>query len=146
MTIDDAAFGVWIGERDTTSEQSVMSGFSRLTMCLVAVALLVPRMALAEIQCEGHELLSTLRLEGSCANTLVKIFASPNKKLHATVLPVDVSLNATPDMESRGHEPTSRCNVASTKKPPEGGPILMLHVSPAINLAYGHRRVRRACR
>src|SRR5215813_3452314 len=78
-----------------------MSGFPRLTMCLMAIALLVPRTALAEIQCEGHELLSTPRPEGSCANTVVKIYASPNKKLHATVLPVDVSLNATPDMESR---------------------------------------------
>jgi hypothetical protein len=116
MTIDDAAFGVWIGERDTTSEQSVMSGFPRLAMCLMAVALLVPRMALAEIQCEGHELLSTPRLEGSLANTLVKIFASPNKKLHATVLPVDVSLNATPDMESRGHEPTSPMQSCINKK------------------------------
>jgi hypothetical protein len=58
-------------------------------------------MAIAEIQCEGHELLSTPRPEGSCADTLTKILASPNKKLHASVLPVDVSLNATPDMESR---------------------------------------------
>ena len=78
-----------------------MIGFSRLTMCLMAMALLVPRMAAAEIQCEGHELLSTPRPEGSCANSLVKIYASPNKKLHATVLPVDVSLDTTPDMESR---------------------------------------------
>jgi hypothetical protein len=41
-----------------------MSGFSKLTMCLMAMALL-PRMALAENQCEGHELLSTPRPEGS---------------------------------------------------------------------------------
>jgi hypothetical protein len=78
-----------------------MSGFSKLTMCLMAIALLVPRMALAENQCAGHELLSTPRPEGSCANTLVMIYASPNKKLHASVLPVDVSLNAPPDLESR---------------------------------------------
>ncbi len=78
-----------------------MSGFPRLTMCLMAVALFLPRMAVAENQCEGHELLSTPRPEGSCANTIVKILASPDKKLHATVLPVDVSLNTTPDMESR---------------------------------------------
>ena len=78
-----------------------MSTFAQMTMCLMAIALLVPRAADAEIQCEGHELLSTPRPEGSCANTLVKILTSPNNKLHASVLPVDVSLNATPDMESR---------------------------------------------
>jgi hypothetical protein len=78
-----------------------MSGFSRLTMCLMALSLLAPQMALAESQCEGHDLLSTPRPENSCTNTLVKIYASPNKKLHATVLPVDVNLNTTPDMESR---------------------------------------------
>jgi hypothetical protein len=53
----------------------------------------MPREALAEIQCEGHELLSTPRPEGSCATTLVKRNASPDKKLHATVLPADISLS-----------------------------------------------------
>jgi hypothetical protein len=78
-----------------------MSGFPRLTMCLMAIALFLPRAAIAENQCEGHELLSTPRPESSCVNTIVKIFASPDKKLHASVLPVDVSLNVSPDMESR---------------------------------------------
>jgi len=78
-----------------------MSGSLRLMMCVIAMALLVPRAAVAEIQCEGHELLSTPRPEGSCATTLAKIHASPDKKLHATVLPVEINLDATPDMESR---------------------------------------------
>jgi hypothetical protein len=78
-----------------------MSGSLRLTTCLIAMALLAPQAASAEIQCEGHEPLSTARPEGSCATTLVKIYSSPNKKLHATVMPVDINLNATPDMESR---------------------------------------------
>lgn len=78
-----------------------MRGFPQLIIALIALAWLMPRQAAAEIQCEGHELLSTPRPEGSCATTLVKRYASPDKKLHATVLPVEISLNATPDMESR---------------------------------------------
>jgi hypothetical protein len=78
-----------------------MSGFPRLVICLVAMVLVAPRTAIAENQCEGHELLSTPRPESSCANTIVKIHASPDKKLHASVLPVDVSLNVSPDTESR---------------------------------------------
>jgi hypothetical protein len=78
-----------------------MRGFPQLIIALIALAWLMPRPAAAEIQCEGHELLSTPRPEGSCATTLVKRYASPDKKLHATVLPVEISLNATPDMESR---------------------------------------------
>jgi hypothetical protein len=70
-------------------------------MALIALAWLMPREALAEIQCEGHQLLSTPRPEASCATMIVKIHASPDTKLHATVMPVDISLNATPDMESR---------------------------------------------
>ena len=52
-------------------------------------------------QCEGHDLLPTPRPENSCATVISKIHASPDKKLHATVLPAKISLNATPDMESR---------------------------------------------
>jgi len=78
-----------------------MRVFPQLIIALIALAWLLPRQASAEIQCEGHELLSTPRPEGSCATTLVKRYASPDKKLHATVLPVEISLNATPDMESR---------------------------------------------
>ncbi len=78
-----------------------MVGISRLSIGLIAMALLLPRAAAVENQCEGHDLLPTPRPEGSCATTIVKIHASPDKKLHASVLPVDVSLDATPDMESR---------------------------------------------
>jgi hypothetical protein len=70
-----------------------MRGFPQLIIALIALAWLMPREALAEIQCEGHELLSTPRPEGSCATTLVKRNASPDKKLHATVLPADISLS-----------------------------------------------------
>jgi hypothetical protein len=70
-------------------------------LTIVLLALLVPSAATAENQCEGHELLSTRRPEGSCANIIAKIHPSPDKKLHAVVLPAEISLDASPDMESR---------------------------------------------
>jgi hypothetical protein len=72
-----------------------------LTIVLIAFALLMPCAANAENPCEGHELLSTRRPEGSCATIIAKIHTSPDKKLHAVVLPAEISLDATPDMESR---------------------------------------------
>ena len=67
----------------------------------VAAATLAPRQAYAEAPCRGHQLLPTPRQAGSCQNARPEIFASPDGALQAVVLPVDVSLNATPDMESR---------------------------------------------
>lgn len=55
----------------------------------------------ADPQCEGHNLLPTPRPETSCPTILAKVYPSPDKKLHAAVLPADISLDATPDMESR---------------------------------------------
>jgi hypothetical protein len=71
-----------------------------LAMLLLA-GVLTPRTALGDTRCEGHELLPMPRPENSCATIISKIHASPDNKLHAVVLPVEVSLNATPDMESR---------------------------------------------
>jgi len=78
-----------------------MRSFAQITIALIALAWLMPGKVFAEIQCEGHEPLSTPRPEGSCATMIVKIHASPDRKLHATVMPADINLNATPDMESR---------------------------------------------
>jgi hypothetical protein len=72
-----------------------------LPMALIACSFMTPCAALAENQCEGHELLATPRPEGSCATILAKIHPSPDRTLHAVVLPADISLDATPDMESR---------------------------------------------
>ena len=72
-----------------------------LSMVLLACAIMPPRAALAENQCEGHELLPTPRPENSCATIISKVHASPDRKLHAVVLPAEISLDATPDMESR---------------------------------------------
>src|ERR1700759_538362 len=78
-----------------------MSGSARLVICLMIAVLVAPRIASADNPCEGHEPLPAPRPENSCANTIVKTQASPDGKLHASVLPVDVNLNVTPDMESR---------------------------------------------
>jgi hypothetical protein len=59
------------------------------------------RGALADAPCSGHKLLTTPRPEASCRNAVPRIFVSPDKAMRASVLPVDVSLDATPDMESR---------------------------------------------
>jgi hypothetical protein len=57
--------------------------------------------ALAEDRCSGHELLSIPRSESSCLTVRLQIYPSPDAALRALVLPVDVDLHATPDMESR---------------------------------------------
>ncbi len=64
-------------------------------------ATLLPADALAEARCSGHNLLSMRRPEASCRQVVPQIFVSPDKAMRALVFPVDVSLDATPDMESR---------------------------------------------
>jgi hypothetical protein len=68
---------------------------------LFTSAVLISCDALAENQCEGHELLSKPRAEGSCATIVAKVIPSPDNKFRAVVLPAEISLDATPDMESR---------------------------------------------
>jgi hypothetical protein len=62
---------------------------------------LAPENVFAEVVCSGHEALSSPRPEASCLNVPPEIFESPDKKLRAVVFPVDISLDTTPDMESR---------------------------------------------
>ena len=62
--------------------------------------MLLPAGVLAE-PCSGHQLLSKPRPEGSCRNVAPEIIAGPDKTIRAVVVPADVSLHATPDMESR---------------------------------------------
>jgi hypothetical protein len=77
-------------------------GRLQFTFALIAVALVAAHgAAAAENQCEGHELLSAPRPEASCRTITAQVHASPDNKLHAVVLPADISLNASPDMESR---------------------------------------------
>jgi hypothetical protein len=76
---------------------------SRLLLVLVVTtaSTMSFRDALAREPCSGHQLLKTPRPETSCLDVAPRVFVSPDKELRAVVLPVDVSLYATPDMESR---------------------------------------------
>jgi hypothetical protein len=70
-------------------------------LSIVATALMLFVPARAEVQCGGHEAFSTPRPAGSCKDVKPEIFVSPGQALEALVIPVDVSLYLTPDMESR---------------------------------------------
>src|SRR5213593_1552156 len=71
--------------------------------------------ALAKGVCSGHKLLPTPRPESSCSNVKPRIYPSPDGALRALVLPVDVSLYATPDMESRVVIRTSKGDTVTSK-------------------------------
>jgi len=62
---------------------------------------LAPALAYAEAPCTGHEAFSTPRPAASCLALAPEIFMAPDGAINASVLPVDVSLYVTPDMESR---------------------------------------------
>jgi hypothetical protein len=72
-----------------------------LPMLAASAATLLSADVLADELCSGHQLLSMRRAEASCRDVVPQIFVSPDKALRALVFPVDVSLDATPDMESR---------------------------------------------
>jgi hypothetical protein len=70
-------------------------------LVLATAAMLAPWPVHAEDQCSGHQMLEPPRPKDSCRDVEPEIFASPGGALQAVVLPVDVSLYSTPDMESR---------------------------------------------
>jgi hypothetical protein len=78
-----------------------LSTLPRAAILAAAAVLSLPIAVRADDQCSGHALLSTPRQEQSCQTLVPQIFASPDGKTHALVLADDVSLFATPDMESR---------------------------------------------
>jgi hypothetical protein len=63
--------------------------------------MILSNQALAQVQCTGHKLLPKPRPEASCQADASPVYPSPDGALLATILPADVSLYATPDMESR---------------------------------------------
>jgi hypothetical protein len=92
--------------------------FSMLLSLLILGSLpvtLLPASALAEVACSGHKLLPTPRPESSCSSVKPRIYASPDGTLRAVVFPVDVSLYATPDMESRVVIRTSKGDTLTSK-------------------------------
>jgi hypothetical protein len=80
--------------------RGTLTGAAALAALAVVTIILLPADAHAD-ECSGHQLLSKPRPEKSCETLVPQIHVSPDKALHAVVLPVDVSLYATPDMESR---------------------------------------------
>jgi len=72
-----------------------------LSLSILSVSAATLPAAAAELACSGHKLLRDPRPESSCSNVKPAIYASPDGALRALVFPVDVSLYATPDMESR---------------------------------------------
>jgi hypothetical protein len=72
-----------------------------LSILGMAAATLVPAAALDDVSCSGHKLLPAPRPESSCGDVKPQIYPSPDGALRALVLPVDISLHASPDMESR---------------------------------------------
>lgn len=55
----------------------------------------------AEAGCSGHQLLRARRAEGSCLGVTPQIIEAPDRSFRAVIYPAEVSLDATPDMESR---------------------------------------------
>jgi hypothetical protein len=72
-----------------------------LLMLGIAAASLLSTAAQAADLCTGHKMLQTPRPELSCSNLKLRIYPSPDRTLHAVVYPADISLDVTPDMESR---------------------------------------------
>src|SRR5262249_1299230 len=71
--------------------------------------------ASAEVVCSGHKLLPIPPPQSSCSNVKRRISPSPDGVLRALVFPVDVSLYATPDMESRVVIHTSKGDTLTSK-------------------------------
>jgi len=74
--------------------------FRLLSVVPVLAVALAALPAAAETPCSGHEFLQTPRPPGSCQDVPPEVFLSPDKALQALVIPADVSLDVTPDMES----------------------------------------------
>src|SRR5258708_12045630 len=72
-----------------------------LSIAAASFAALLPAGVLADAQCSGQQLLSKSRPEASCRSVMPEIFVSPDKTMRAVVVLADVSLDTTPDMESR---------------------------------------------
>ncbi len=76
---------------------SMLLSFSIFGLASITFATNAP----AQVACSGHKLLPIPRPESSCSDVKPQIYPSPDGALRALVFPVDVSLYATPDMESR---------------------------------------------
>jgi hypothetical protein len=96
--------------------ETPLSRLLLLSILSMSAATLPPVSALAELACSGHKLLRNPRPESSCSNVKPAIYASPDGALRALVFPVDVSLYATPDMESRIVIRTAKGDTLTSKE------------------------------
>jgi hypothetical protein len=91
----------------------------RLTMLLSMLAIGAPILLAANVHaadnCTGHKLLQTPRPELSCRQLNLEVYPSPDGTLRAVVYPADISLDATPDMESRVVIRTSKGATLTSK-------------------------------
>ncbi len=88
--------------------RSVLLGFAALIMAAL------PATA-GEAVCGGHQLLANRRPEMSCWNIAPQIIEAPNRAFRAVIYPADISLDATPDMESRVVIRTQRGDTVLSK-------------------------------
>ena len=95
--------------------QFISSAFILPAILALASATLSPAPVLGQVVCSGHELLPKPRPDTSCLDVKPAVHPSPDRALRATVLPVDVSLYATPDMESRVVIRTSKGDTLTSK-------------------------------
>jgi hypothetical protein len=84
-------------------------------LAVLVTAARLPAEAADRAPCSGHELLSAPRAELSCNEVKPRIYPSPDGALRALVLPADISLDATPDMESRVVLRTSKGKTLTSK-------------------------------
>jgi len=91
-----------------------MRGSIKLLAGLATLAASCSSGAEAKVICSGHHLHSTPRPEGSCKDVKPATFASKGG-LTAYVFPVNPSLHATPDMESRVEVRARDGKVLATK-------------------------------
>jgi hypothetical protein len=80
---------------------SRLASLISISIAIIAAATPFARTVLADEPCTGHQLLPKPRPEMSCQTLAPELFISPDKGTHALVYPTDISLYATPDMESR---------------------------------------------
>lgn len=68
-----------------------------------------------EAVCGGHQLLAQRRPEMSCWTIAPQIIEAPNRAHRAVIYPANISLDATPDMESRVVIRTQRGDTVMSK-------------------------------
>jgi hypothetical protein len=86
-----------------------------LSLFAIAAAGLLASELQAADECSGHKLLRTPRSESSCTRLKLRIYPSHDGTLRAVIYPADISLDATPDMESRVVIRTSKGNTLTSK-------------------------------